>query len=99
MKFRIIGEVLRERGGERPNVATKAGRRLQPHTAEGYTRQNLETFVNRSLYNRGVETLDLLQLHCPPTEVYYHPEVFGALDELKVAGKMRNYGVSAEKVE
>jgi aryl-alcohol dehydrogenase-like predicted oxidoreductase len=95
----IIREVLKERGGERPLVATKAGRRLNPHVAEGYTKENLSGFVERSLRNLGVETLDLVQLHCPPTEVFYRPEVFGALDDLKAEGKIRHYGVSVEKVE
>jgi aryl-alcohol dehydrogenase-like predicted oxidoreductase len=96
---RIIRDVLRERGGERPIVATKAGRRLSPHVADGYTKANLEAFIDRSLANLGVEVLDLVQLHCPPTEVYYRPEVFGALDSLVTAGKIRYYGVSVEKVE
>jgi aryl-alcohol dehydrogenase-like predicted oxidoreductase len=80
-------------------VATKAGRRLQPHGAIGYNRENLTAFVERSLKNLGRESLDLLQLHCPPTEVYYQPEVFGILDDLKKAGKILHYGVSVEKVE
>ena len=80
-------------------VATKAGRRLTPHTADGYNRENLTAFVDRSLDNLDRETLDLLQLHCPPTEVYYRPEVFGVLDDLKEEGKIRHYGVSVEKVE
>jgi aryl-alcohol dehydrogenase-like predicted oxidoreductase len=96
---RIIRDVLRERGGERPIVATKAGRRLSPHVADGYTKANLEAFIDRSLANLGVEVLDLVQLHCPPTEVYYQPEVFEALDRFVAAGKIRFYGVSVEKVE
>lgn len=80
-------------------VATKAGRRLQPHVAEGYNRENLTAFVERSLKNLGRESLNLLQLHCPPTEVYYQPEVFAVLDELKKAGKILHYGVSVQKVE
>ena len=96
---RIIRDVLKERGGERPIVATKAGRRLNPHVAAGYTKANLEAFVDRSLSNLGVDALDLVQLHCPPTEVYYRPEVFGAMDELVAVGKIRFYGVSVEKVE
>ncbi|MCF6369991.1 aldo/keto reductase [Rhizobium halophilum] len=96
---RIIRSVLEGRGGSRPMVATKAGRRLNPHNAEGYTKANLESFIDRSLTNLGVDSLDLVQLHCPPTEVLYRPEVFGALDELRKAGKIRNYGVSVEKVE
>jgi aryl-alcohol dehydrogenase-like predicted oxidoreductase len=96
---RLVGQVLRERKGERIYVATKAGRRLSPHVADGYNRKNLTAFVERSLSNLGVETLDLLQLHCPPTDVYYRPEVFGVLDDLEAAGKLRAYGVSVEKVE
>jgi aryl-alcohol dehydrogenase-like predicted oxidoreductase len=96
---RLVRQALRERRGERIYVATKAGRRLSPHIADGYNRENLTAFVERSLSNLGVDTLDLLQLHCPPTEVYYRPEVFGALDDLAAAGKLRHYGVSVEKVE
>lgn len=96
---RIIRAVLKDWRGPRPIVATKAGRRLSPHVASGYTRANLEAFIDRSLENLGVETLDLVQLHCPPTEVYYRPEVFDALDRLIAAGKIRFYGVSVEKVE
>lgn len=96
---RIIRSVLDTWRGPRPVVATKAGRRLSPHVASGYTRANLEAFIDRSRENLGVETLDLVQLHCPPTEVYYKPEVFAALDDLVAAGKLRYYGVSVEKVE
>jgi aryl-alcohol dehydrogenase-like predicted oxidoreductase len=96
---KLIGQVLRDRAGERIYVATKSGRRLSPHTAAGYNRENLTAFVERSLRNLGIETVDLLQLHCPPTEVYYRPEVFGVLDDLVAAGKLRHYGVSVEKVE
>ena len=96
---KIIADVLKERGGERPMVATKAGRRLSPHVADGYNKANLEGFIDRSLKNLGVECLDLVQLHCPPTEVYYRPEVFQALEEIKAAGKIAGYGVSVEKVE
>ena len=80
-------------------VATKAGRRLNPHVASGYTKENITAFVERSLKNLEVEALDLLQLHCPPTNVYYMPETFDALDDLMKAGKLRYYGVSVEKVE
>ncbi|WP_421577155.1 aldo/keto reductase [Shinella sp. M31] len=96
---KIIADVLKDRGGQRPMVATKAGRRLSPHVADGYTKANLEGFIDRSLENLGVDRLDLVQLHCPPTDVYYRPEVFQALDEIKAAGKIANYGVSVEKVE
>ena len=81
------------------HVATKAGRRLDPHVASGYNRANLTAFVERSLKNLNMEALDLLQLHCPPTPIYYMPEVFGILDDLVSAGKVRYYGVSVEKVE
>jgi aryl-alcohol dehydrogenase-like predicted oxidoreductase len=96
---KLIAQVLRERKGERIYVATKAGRRLSPHVAEGYNRENLTAFVERSLRYLEVETLDIVQLHCPPTEVFYRPEVFGVMDDLAAAGKLRYYGVSVEKVE
>lgn len=96
---KIIRSVLSDRGGNRPMVATKAGRRLSPHNVEGYTKANLEGFVERSLSNLGVDSLDLVQLHCPPTDALYRPEVFGAMDDLRKAGKIKNYGVSVEKVE
>ncbi len=94
----LIARVRKERP-EKLVVATKAGRRLSPHTADGYNAQNLTRFVERSLRNLETDCLDLVQLHCPPTEVYYRPEVFGALDDLVQAGKIRYYGVSVEKVE
>ncbi|MBU1033582.1 aldo/keto reductase [Patescibacteria group bacterium] len=81
------------------HVATKAGRRLNPHLARGYTEENLTKFVERSLKNLETNCLDLLQLHCPPTQVFYMPETFKALDNLVKAGKIRHYGVSVEKVE
>lgn len=96
---KIIRDVLKQRGGTRPMVATKAGRRLNPHLADGYTKANLEAFIDRSLVNLGVDALDLLQLHCPPHTAYYRPEVFGALDDLTAKGKIRYYGVSVEQVE
>ena len=80
-------------------VATKAGRRLDPHTAKGYNRENLTAFVERSRENLDRDALDLVQLHCPPTEVYYQPEVFEVLEDLKAQGKIRHYGVSVETVE
>ncbi|MCI9868352.1 aldo/keto reductase [Rhizobium skierniewicense] len=96
---KIIADVLKARGGERPFVATKAGRRLSPHVSEGYNKDNLTMFVERSLKNLETDCLDLVQLHCPPTEVYYRPDVFEAMESLIKAGKIRNYGVSVEKVE
>jgi aryl-alcohol dehydrogenase-like predicted oxidoreductase len=95
---RLMARLRRERR-ESFYVATKVGRRLNPHVAGGYNRQNLTAFVERSLKNLEMEALDLVQLHCPPTEVYYMPEVFGILDDLVAAGKLRYYGVSVEKVE
>ena len=95
---RLIAQLRRERS-EDMVVATKAGRRLTPHVAGGYTGENLTAFVERSLRNLEVEVLDLLQLHCPPSEVYAMPEVFDALDALVDAGKVRYYGVSVERVD
>jgi aryl-alcohol dehydrogenase-like predicted oxidoreductase len=95
---RLVAGVRQQRS-ELVYVATKAGRRLDPHTLEGYNRDNLSAFVERSLKNLQVETIDLLQLHCPPTKLYYRPEVFGILDDLVRAGKIRYYGVSVETVE
>ena len=95
---RLLARLRKERS-EPFYVATKAGRRLQPHVAEGYTRENIVGFVERSLRNLDCEAIDLLQLHCPPTPVYYAPEVFDVLDDLVRAGKIRHYGVSVEKVE
>lgn len=90
---------LRKERSEPFYVATKAGRRLSPHVAAGYDRENLTRFVERSLANLRTDALDLLQLHCPPTDVYYQPETFGVLDDLVRAGKLRHYGVSVERVE
>ena len=95
----IVAEVLKERGGPRPFVATKIGRRSSPHVAEAYNRSNLATYVERSLVNLQTDCLDLVQLHCPPPSVYYQPEVFGFMDQLVADGKIRHYGVSVEKVE
>jgi len=95
---RLIAQVLKERP-EEVYVATKAGRRLDPHVAGGYNRANLTAYVERSLQNLEVEALDLLQLHCPPTDVYYMPQTFAVLDDLVQAGKIKYYGVSVEKVE
>lgn len=94
----LIADVVNERDAE-PIVATKAGRRLDPHVPEGYNEENLRQFVERSRENLDVKTIDLLQLHCPPTEVYYQPEVFDVLDNLVAEGEIRHYGVSVEKVE
>ena len=96
---KLIGRLLKDRPNDGIFVATKAGRRLDPHTAEGYNHENISAFVERSLTNLGVEALDLLQLHCPPTEAYWQDDTFEALDRLVEAGKVRHYGVSVEKVE
>ncbi len=95
---RIVAKALKGKR-DKVRVLTKAGRRLNPHTAEGYNKQNLTAFVERSLKNLETDALDLVQLHCPPREVYYMPEVFCALDDLVREGKIRYYGVSVEKVE
>jgi aryl-alcohol dehydrogenase-like predicted oxidoreductase len=96
---KLIAKVLKSRGPRGLVVATKAGRRLNPHVAAGYNRDNLTAFVERSLRFLEVDALDLVQLHCPPPEVYYRPETFEALDGLVEQGKIRYYGVSVEKVE
>ena len=94
---KAVGKVIKGRK-ERIYVATKCGRKLNPHVASGYNRSNIVAFVEDSLKNMGLEVLDLLQLHCPPTEVYDQPQVFAALDDLRKAGKILHYGVSVEKV-
>jgi aryl-alcohol dehydrogenase-like predicted oxidoreductase len=94
---RLVGRLRKSR--KEIIVATKAGRRLPSQTIEGYSRQNLSSWVEDSLRNLATDTVDLLQLHCPPTGLYDRPEVFGILDELAKAGKIRYYGVSVEKVE
>ena len=96
---RLIARLRAERPEAELIVATKAGRRLDPHVADGYTGSNIEAFIDRSRENLQMEMLDLVQLHCPPTDVYYRPEMFDAMDALVEAGKIRHYGVSVEKVE
>ena len=96
---RLIGRLLKDRPNDEILVATKAGRRLDPHSAKDYDYEHLSAFVERSLDNLGLETLDLLQLHCPPTEAYRQDWTFEALDRLKEAGRVRHYGVSVERVE
>ena len=98
---RLIAAVLAERGPNtpRPFVATKAGRRLNPHEAQGYTLANLEAFVDRSRANLQMDCLDLVQLHCPPTSVYTGPVVYDAMEALKAKGKIAAYGVSVEKID
>ncbi|MER9004140.1 MULTISPECIES: aldo/keto reductase [unclassified Mesorhizobium] len=96
---KLIARVMKERGGARPFIATKAGRRLPKQTVEGYSVENLTGWIDRSLKYLETDTLDLVQLHCPSTDLYYHPEVFERLDKLTEQGKIRNYGVSVERVE
>lgn len=95
---RAIGRVIRQRS-ERVYVATKCGRQLNPHTNKAYELVALRKFVEASLKNMNLECLDLIQLHCPPTEVYYRPEIFNFFDQLKKEGKILHMGVSVEKVE
>jgi aryl-alcohol dehydrogenase-like predicted oxidoreductase len=99
---RLIARTLSERDPEertRIHVATKAGRRLDPHTADGYTYANLASFVDRSRENLGMDTLDLVQLHCPPTDVYRHDTAFDAMTRMVDEGRVRSVGVSVETVE
>jgi aryl-alcohol dehydrogenase-like predicted oxidoreductase len=96
---RLVARLRRERRGETIHVATKAGRRLPRQTPEGYSRENLTGWVERSLRNLEMEAVDLLQLHCPHPDVYDRPDVFGTLDDLVKAGKVRHYGISVETVE
>ena len=95
---KVVGQVVRSRT-ERIYVATKCGRRLSPHNNQSYTPKALRQFVEDSLANSGLETLDLIQLHCPPTEVYQRDEIFGLFERLKEEGKIQNLGVSVEKVD
>ncbi len=95
---RLIAQLKKQRKDE-IIVATKAGRKLPKQTVEGYGRENLTRWIEDSLRNLAVDALDLLQLHCPPTDLYDHAEVFGTLDDLVKAGKIRYYGVSVEKIE
>jgi aryl-alcohol dehydrogenase-like predicted oxidoreductase len=96
---RLVARLRRERSGETIFVATKAGRRLPKQTPEGYSRENLNAWVDRSLKNLEMDHVDLLQLHCPHPDVYDRPEVFGILDEMVKAGKIRHYGISVESVD
>jgi aryl-alcohol dehydrogenase-like predicted oxidoreductase len=95
---RLVAQ-LRKARKEEIVVATKAGRRLPRQTVEGYSRENLTTWIEDSLRNLSTDALDLLQLHCPPTDVYDRPEVFAMLDDFVRAGKIRYYGVSVQKVD
>jgi len=93
-----VARVVKSRS-EKVYVATKCGRFIYPHINEGYTPEVLTKFVDESLKNTGFDTLDLIQLHCPPTEVFYRPEIFETFDKLKDQGKIQHLGVSVEKVE
>lgn len=95
---KAVGEFVKSRK-ERIYVATKCGRQLKPHTNEAYQPEVLRKFVEGSLRNMKLEVLDLIQLHCPPTEIYYRPEIFELFNRLKEEGKILNMGVSVEKVE
>lgn len=95
---KAVGKFVKSRS-ERIYVATKCGRQLNPHVNEFYKPSVLRKFVENSLSNMGLETLDLVQLHCPPTEVYYRPEIFELFDKLEDEGKILNLGISVEKVE
>lgn len=94
----MVGQVVKEYK-ERIYVATKCGRRLNPHVTEGYNDKNIRGFVDDSLKNMNVDTIDLIQLHCPPTDVYYNPAVFDTLQSLVEEGKLLHFGVSVEKIE
>jgi aryl-alcohol dehydrogenase-like predicted oxidoreductase len=96
---RLIARVLKARGKGDVIVATKAGKKIRPHVSAGYTPAALEGYIDASLRNLQFDALDVLQLHCPPAEVYYRPELFEALDKLVTAGKLKSYGVSVEKLE
>ena len=98
MSETAVGRVVRSRS-ERIYVATKCGRQINPHVNEGYQPKVLQKYVEDSLKRLQLDTIDLIQLHCPPTEVYYRPEIFELFDKLKKEGKIQNLGVSVEKVE
>jgi len=93
-----VGKAIKQTD-KRIYVATKCGRQIDPHTNENYTAEALRSYVEDSLRRLDVDTIDLIQLHCPPTEVYYRPEIFGEFEKLKDEGKILNLGVSIEKVE
>jgi aryl-alcohol dehydrogenase-like predicted oxidoreductase len=95
----FIGRFLRERGHEGLTVATKVGGRADPKGPEAFTADNLRAWTDRSRRNLGVDTLDLVQLHCPPTPVYSTDAVFDALDDLVGSGAIAAYGVSVETVD
>jgi aryl-alcohol dehydrogenase-like predicted oxidoreductase len=96
---RLVARLRKERPGETIRVATKAGRRLPAQTPEGYSRHNLNDWVDRSLRNLETEAIDLLQLHCPPSAVFSDRGVYAVLDDLVKGGKILHYGVSVERVD
>ena len=96
---KLIAKVLKRRGGPRPFIATKLGKRLPSQVVSGYTLENMKSWVQRSLDFLETDALDLVQLHCPPTDLYYHQEVFAALDEIVASGRLKAYGVSVERIE
>ncbi|UVK38872.1 aldo/keto reductase [Mesorhizobium sp. AR10] len=96
---KLIAKVLKRRGGPRPFIATKLGKRLPSQVVSGYTLENMKGWVQRSLDFLETDALDLVQLHCPPTDLYYHQEVFAALDEIVASGRLKAYGVSVERIE
>ncbi len=97
---KLIGTFLRSRGPDHGiTVATKMGRRADPHTAEAYTLSWFRAWTDRSRENLGVDTLDLVQLHCPPTEVFRRESTYDALDVLVDEGRIASYGVSVETVD
>ena len=96
---KLLAELKKDRAGEEIIVATKIGRRLPEQTVAGYNRENLASFIDRNLKNLETDCLDLVQLHCPPQDAYYHPEIFGLMDDFVKDGKIKYYGVSVEKVE
>ena len=95
---KAVGSAVR-RTGANVRIATKCGRQINPHVSKGYTPAVVRQYVEDSLERIGTECLDLVQLHCPPTEVYYRPEIFGEFEKLRQEGKILNLGVSVEKVE
>lgn len=95
---RAVGEYVKA-DRDKLYIATKIGRRINPHTAENYTPEVLEDYVNQALKNTGLDYLDLVQLHCPPTPVYEYQEIFQKLEDIRSSGKVRHFGVSVEKVE
>jgi aryl-alcohol dehydrogenase-like predicted oxidoreductase len=95
---RAIGTFLKTTSNP-PFVITKAGRRLSKQTKEGYTKENLSQFIDDSRKNLQMDALDMVLLHCPPTDVYYMPEVFQYLEDFKRDGKIKHYGVSVERIE